>query len=1256
MDISTSIFPNEELNNTVLNKFPYPIAVNYKRLITADTWKERVDFGIKLFEFGLRLLSVTLLSKYLITDVDRVKDKALDNYLLKTLQRNISLGTWNEILFRILQVYERKRNLFFMPELYDFYWDTSITPIRPRKGVRKSFNRLVQIRNDTAHRLVPLTEEGLRPIAEEIISLLSEIFGQLSFLEKYELIRITEQKENGYAYEVYMGLEIKPGPKLLSLTASKNIQEGWFFFSKESGSRLLPMHPLLVFWAEEEQGSLVNDAALFDTFNPRTVQYMATVLWKVISSEEFVNDFIRLLFFDLKHVKLGKTRAKVSQFSWNLLRNTASQITQSRSQDIREKYDPELYLQRQDVKQAFDDFLQSDKTCFLLLGQSGVGKSNFMMSLLDAYQARVDLCFLVYNAAHLSYEKSLGQTIGQEFEQYLEFAQDIEDAAIQNIWAEIGRIEGIEERKFILVLDAINEHPGAGRFLRRVNELVADSMFPWLKIVISSRPQAWRTMQRGQVIPRSKYFRPPQSKIIGVELKKFELSEPVVEMSGFGFGEIEEAYGIYQRKYNLQSEFGNLSGRVKALLQDPLILRLISVTCENQQIPQTLPPQDLIEDYINHLLASGRMHNKDILFLKQEIVPRLVREGEFTNIIEPEQIAVALTQNGQQLSELIYNEERLSNGQRINQSFTNLVDAGILTLQGSGQNEGIAFKYERFYEHYLGWCLFETNVASADKLTAYRSMLQQIAGAPYAWGGIANALLRELLAGHNTLIQDLALALNIDQRESGVLLDAIVEFGEAKPEEVQQLLLNLINLRQKSLSVKRLAIEAASSLGYIEVLELAAKTRHRAVREIAILPIYSFWERDNDQGYVLLNRLAQDTSGRFKRPRLWLIEFLLQISLLIYANHIQHDFETLQPLLGLWRTVLGHFPWLISSKKYWGLPVNFIRKTMTRAALNIVSVGLEHNPAGEASKSIPGFFKWPPVDKKRAAYVARFMDVGFGEISTIKDDILYLALRGNGITHVITQGVLFMHLLANKENALSIVKYVNDSDESLWSRGAAAGSLYFFNISRAEVDIETFELLKVWTLEEWRSEDLFDPDSFVISVFIIESRLGLDRSDFVASLLDISSSFGHTRFVRDAVGIIAALKVVGLKGYPQYALNSLAYFLHIEDPKVQKALALTISRIGILYPDAVEYFRSLEVIPPALAYEIKRFSGTATAGEILGAYSWDALSGSVLVPEIRQTFINFVNEIISVDSMADAVELAIEKIIAAIQKDEATQD
>ena len=72
------------------------------------------------------------------------------------------------------------------------------------------------------------------------------------------------------------------------------------------------------------------------------------------------------------------------------------------------------------MKQAFDDFLQSDKTCFLLLGQSGVGKSNFVMSLLDEYQKRRDLCLLVYNTAQLSHERSLVQTITEEFGKYLE--------------------------------------------------------------------------------------------------------------------------------------------------------------------------------------------------------------------------------------------------------------------------------------------------------------------------------------------------------------------------------------------------------------------------------------------------------------------------------------------------------------------------------------------------------------------------------------------------------------------------------------------------------------------------------------------------------------------------------------------------------------------------------------------------------------------------------------------------------------------
>src|SRR5690606_31947067 len=49
----------------------------------------------------------------------------------------------------------------------------------------------------------------------------------------------------------------------------------------------------------------------------------------------------------------------------------------------REKYDSELYLPRQELQDTFTRFLQSNKSAFVVKGASGVGKTNFVLSVFD---------------------------------------------------------------------------------------------------------------------------------------------------------------------------------------------------------------------------------------------------------------------------------------------------------------------------------------------------------------------------------------------------------------------------------------------------------------------------------------------------------------------------------------------------------------------------------------------------------------------------------------------------------------------------------------------------------------------------------------------------------------------------------------------------------------------------------------------------------------------------------------------------------
>ncbi len=86
-----------------------------------------------------------------------------------------------------------------------------------------------------------------------------------------------------------------------------------------------------------------------------------------------------LLYDTIEEAK--RKRQEAEKLTWWQLRDICADITRQRMATVRDKYRKELYLQRDKTRQAFEKFLKSEKRCFVLIGKSGVGKSNFLLAL-----------------------------------------------------------------------------------------------------------------------------------------------------------------------------------------------------------------------------------------------------------------------------------------------------------------------------------------------------------------------------------------------------------------------------------------------------------------------------------------------------------------------------------------------------------------------------------------------------------------------------------------------------------------------------------------------------------------------------------------------------------------------------------------------------------------------------------------------------------------------------------------------------------
>ena len=1085
---SNRYLTDEKLDQLVLSEYPYPIAVNYKRLLEEQDWEKKTRACIQVFEFGLRAITLGLISQYLIRDVEKVSDPQLNRLLLTRLSR-ATLGTWNDIFFKALQAYEGKHNLFFMPELYDLYWDTSTSPHRPHKGLRAPFDRLVQIRNDLAHGVPPIDEATWQALFEESFRLLHQVLGHFTFLENYDLIRVLRAEGEAYWYDIYTGLQVVSPNQ--PLRTKEDLTEGWFYLSKQE-KRFLELHPLFIFWEKElaqAERELTRDAAIFDRFRRTSVDYLATVLGERINLTDrtLLAEFIQMVYYNIEKVKMARREAR--KLTWWLLKEVSGKVSSERIGDLRSKYRREVYLQREETKESFEEFLRSDKTCLVLIGKSGVGKSNFFLWLMDEYEDSSEVCTLMYNGARFSAETAVAEALTRDFELYLKLEGLADEKGIRDILFEINRIEGIADRKVVLLIDALNENPDAKGLLRRVDALVEASPYPWLKVVISSRPETWRTIKRGVRLAEHKYYREEATEELGVEMQPFSIE---VEMKPFGREELPAAYAKYQEVYGLQTDYGEIPVEVRQMLRDPLTLWLVAEIHRRGEIPQDIKASELYQRYVDVLIDTQRLYREDIRFLERELVPLMIREEEYANSITGETISEAETTDGKSLFELIHSDELLSSGRRVNQSYANLADAEILMELETDVDYEIVFKYERFYDRYVGKRIFELFNTKPDRYEAYCRLMSQIREQPFLWGVAQTALLKELQAGNHELVIALAQVDELDIDE--ILVAALSEFGTENQDAIESILAQMMDVgkqkrgwlakvgnavfrrRKPDLSpsirmARRVAVETAYLTETNGTLIDAARDDSSLIRSIATDYIARIWLNDPVKGLGVLETLSSHVKPGGVLPDIDVLESCLGVSIRILLSNPHEESLVVEHLRPVWQNILANVLWIEPTERRAGFDLkHMLREALIWPILRIFFVWLErfgHEDYFFSVSEVSVFFqrgKTPQAVRERFHCLIPYIDHDYGDIDDIQEDLTQIVVSQDLMSLWLLTLIILSRSAKNPPKMASVVRnlYRSGLDHSPVT-GATPWILLAFGWALAQQEVIDADLYQMHT-------------------------------------------------------------------------------------------------------------------------------------------------------------------------------------------------
>lgn len=1260
----------DDLDRLIIEEFPQPIAVNYQRLLAMNDWQKKTEHCLRVFEFVLRTMALSVISQYLIRDAETVNDQYLNGLLLEKLPGKTSLGTWQQLFFATLRAYAGKKSLFFMPELYDFYWDTKLEPHRPNKGIEASFTRLVQIRNDIAHRLGPANPDAWKSLLYETLAHLKHILGSFSFIRNYELIRILRREHEICEYMICKGVNVTI--KTERLPQGSALETGWFYWSKDRRV-FLQLHPLLIFWEESDSTPSgmpgqdpVPDAAIYDSFTKEAVTYLATVLWQVVSDRRTVADFIRILYYTIQEVKAKKRG--VPSVSWPLLRELSTEITASQTATVAGKYRRQLYTQRAELMSLFEDFLCSDRNCFVLLGRSGVGKSSFFLSLIDEYDRRDDICLIFFDGARLEVDRSLVGIMTSEFQRRLRFLKNGVETEIEDLIFEISRLEDIQSRKVVLLIDAINENPRATDLLIRIDTLVRDNPFRWLKIAISSRPEAWQVVNRGiRSLADDRYYVKEARGTIGVELESFTTSE------------LAGAYEKYRREFHVDTDLSELNKDARHVLSDPLSLRLIMETYAGRSIPPHLGSSQIIERYLDMMCRTKMLFPEDLVFLEQEIVPLMVGHDCYANSITAKQINIALTSDGRMLREMITSDDLLSTGKRVNASFMGLADAEILSLRGGPVDYEVVFKYERLYDHFVGrhlyWIWRNDDLSSREDL--YSRLIGKVEEQVFLWGAVKQGLMFELQRDFEHGRQ---LVIRLAQRRELAIRDLVVatlvDFGGESPTEASVILQELMKTEQRSWFervlgsmrnmsdlirqmkdaqprefssgelARAIVPSVAAQLGMPILLSQSASDPSYMVRRETVDAVYLYWRRmikENQltEGYVPIRGIAERVGrGRSALPNVNNLVCLMDITSRLVITQMLSNSEVLLPLLHIWRDVLKEVPFILPrSATLMGRLSNLIRdKVILRwvgsRLRHVVRVSLtEKHPIN--LRLLDEWYQLPSLDREQWKTYVSYADPYQYNTSDIRQQLISLSADERPLFAVLTAMILPMHALEEFDAAIELADNISANGIVL----AANVILRTFEVLTEIFSRDAFRIGQIAsraeaiTLDLWkRQEDVFWEARYDVISWPMYQECMSNNNDhirFAVSLVDavpVQLPAGEKQErLRDVVRALGYVSRAGW-GFERRALGTMLQLPCIEDPVIWHEVTREFSRTYLLYPCVVSEYIPRCSHPEELLSAINRLAGSEATRSAISQPGGGLLYALFSNPRLRKHWMAFLTD------------------------------
>ncbi len=710
----------DPLDMMVISSFPYPIATTYKSFLYEPDPRLRCKLLVDTFTNVIKMWALQISSEYL-TAKD-VKDTAVNQTLSRDFQRPL-ISAWNLMLHRCIPVLQEADVEFFSPELPRCY-ERLESRCKDKFSVKKRYEdkegnskfkisklgkiqAMIKYRNSLAHGYNQSTQQAEKDLSI-YVPLLKEILDAAKFMTSTPLCMI--QKEDG-AYKTVRLMGLTPAPEDMDIPAlDLDPDTSPVFLYNPSTRRVLPLFSFFDVEQTETDGIGLNqDVFLFEGRTKKSVIYLSTQ-GEHLEKQSKYHYWVELLSKKALEVKLinpDKLDLEMLHAACTRINNRTLTKFQTSGRFI-----PKVSHFRTDFHSLMQQFVAGEFQLFLLTGDNGVGKTNYLSQLVKRSQN-----ISLYYSANEFRNTDLGSKI-------------LRDMGFRSMYLEDFLANSNEhftkaERKFFLVIDALGSFNGAlPELIVAINQLIEQTEdYPWFRIVVSIRSAAYERCstkiqsRSSQALFTMEDPLKPGERTHEIRMLDFPasmVSECYDKYRNYRYvdPEDEEDPGVYV--YRPRTPFSDLdsNGSTVELLRQPLIMKLIMSTFHRRELPSTLTDDEIMQIFMEQVVVESQNPGQGYPNRKRFLVA-LARQ---LFSLESESVKV------ESLYDIPVLEKEIRN-RNADSAYVQLIDMGLIQEGWHEEEAFVSFAMDELLSYLLAQIL-EPKISSADDVLQWSEKAQ----------------------------------------------------------------------------------------------------------------------------------------------------------------------------------------------------------------------------------------------------------------------------------------------------------------------------------------------------------------------------------------------------------------------------------------------------------------------------------------------------------------------------------------------------